>query len=642
MSKQKKNETLGLKESIQLFRRAWLLLYEKMPGTLLSMMAVSAWQAIAPYIALFFSARVIGELAGDRNPTALALWVLGAILSGAAAALTSALIARWNGIEGSTAWLQLWLINGEKLMTMDFVDAESTEIRDLYHTVYMNQMGPSMGMSAVLFASSRMIQAVCQVLRGLVLTATLFFSPASAPELVWLNSPLCALGVLVLMILVGIGSSTLRNMGNRQMTDHVEDHNQANALWGFYGFLGHRTKNAPDVRIYRQELFCTPLMNDKTGSFMSKGMFAQMTRKSRGLKLAGGQALSMSFTGIAYLYVCLKALGGAFGIGMVAQYIGAFTQFSAGVALVLHELGFLPVNGKFLKINFQLLDVPNKMYMGSLTTEKRSDRKYEIEFRDVSFRYPGSEEYALRHVSLRFQVGSRMAVVGQNGSGKSTFIKLLCRLYDPEEGEILLNGIDIRKYRYNEYMNIFSVVFQDFGLLAYPLGENVAAAPRWDKDRVEDCLEKAGFGEYRQKLGLDTCLYKDFDEKGVTVSGGEAQKIAIARTLYKDAPFIILDEPTAALDPVAEEEIYTRFSQIVTDKTAIYISHRLSSCQFCDDILVFDQGQVVQQGSHQALLEKEGGKYRELWFAQAKYYEKAKEKRREAAEKQRLGTAMPN
>lgn len=262
------------------------------------------------------------------------------------------------------------------------------------------------------------------------------------------------------------------------------------------------------------------------------------------------------------------------------------------------------------------------MYQGSLTTEKRSDRKYDVEFRDVSFKYPGSEVWALRHVSMKFKVGNRLAIVGENGSGKTTFIKLLCRLYDPQEGEILLNGIDIRKYRYDDYINIFSVVFQDFQLLSAPLAYNVAGSIHYDKDRVYRALVDAGFKERldSMKEGLDTIIYKDFDEGGVDVSGGEAQKIAIARALYKNAPFIILDEPTAVLDPIAEAEIYSKFDEIVVDKTSVYISHRLSSCKFCDEIVVFENGNIVEQGSHEDLLKNKDGKYFKLWHAQAQYY----------------------
>lgn len=340
-----------------------------------------------------------------------------------------------------------------------------------------------------------------------------------------------------------------------------------------------------------------------------------------GLLNALSQCVTVVLTGLVYVFVCLKAWAGAFGVGSVTQYVGAITQLFRGLSALLETMGNIRANGTFLETNFEYLDIPNRMYQGSLTTEKRADRKYEVEFRDVSFRYPDTDQWALRHVSIRFRVGSRLAVVGRNGSGKTTFIKLLCRLYDPTE-EILLNGIDIRKYRYDDYMRIFSVVFQDFRLLALPLGENVAGAAEYDRARAEKCLKDAGFGGRLSSMpqGLDTWLYKDLTEDGVDISGGEAQKIAIARALYKDAPFLILDEPTAALDPVAEAEIYAKLNDIVEDRTAVYISHRLSSCKFCDEIAVFEDGRIVQQGSHEALLAEEGGAYATLWHAQAQYY----------------------
>ena len=223
---------------------------------------------------------------------------------------------------------------------------------------------------------------------------------------------------------------------------------------------------------------------------------------------------------------------------------------------------------------------------------------------------------------MKFKIGQKLAVVGMNGSGKTTFIKLLCRLYDPTEGKILLNGIDIRKYNYKEYMMIFSVVFQDFKLFSLTLGENVAAKINYDEEEVKSALKKSGFYNRLSTMpeGLNTYLYKDFNKKGIIISGGEAQKIAIARAIYKNAPFIILDEPTAALDPIAEAEIYEKFNEITGDKTAIYISHRLSSCKFCDKIVVFHEGSVIQTGTHQELVADKNGKYFQLWMAQAQYY----------------------
>lgn len=224
--------------------------------------------------------------------------------------------------------------------------------------------------------------------------------------------------------------------------------------------------------------------------------------------------------------------------------------------------------------------------------------EYEFEFRDVSFSYPNSEEPVLNHINMKLKIGKKMAFVGPNGAGKTTFIKLLCRLYDPSEGKILLNGVDIRYYDYEEYIRLFSVVFQDFKLFSFSIAENLAVSKEYEECKVRECLEKAGFSERLGTLEKDihTELYK-LEEDGVEISGGEAQKIAIARALYKDAPLVILDEPTSALDPVSEYEIYQSFDKLVEEKTAIYISHRMSSCRFCNQIVVFDKGKIVERES---------------------------------------------
>ncbi len=260
---------------------------------------------------------------------------------------------------------------------------------------------------------------------------------------------------------------------------------------------------------------------------------------------------------IGFLFVALKSFFGAFGVGSIVMYAGAFNRLGDGVQGLMFMLSDNAVYCSHLRDLFDFLDIPNKKYQGSLPVEKRRDNEYEIEFKNVSFKYPVSETYTLKNLNLKFNAGQRMAVVGMNGSGKTTMIKLLCRLYDPTEGEITLNGIDIKKYDYIGYMRIFSVVFQDFKLFSFSLGQNVAASVDVDKNKAMDCLIKAGLSARLSSMpkGLDTPLYKDFEDSGVEISGGEAQKIALARALYKNAPFIVLDEPTAALDPVAEFEI---------------------------------------------------------------------------------------
>lgn len=228
----------------------------------------------------------------------------------------------------------------------------------------------------------------------------------------------------------------------------------------------------------------------------------------------------------------------------------------------------------------------------------------------------------MQNVSLKITLKDKLACVGRNGAGKTTFIKLLCRLYDPCEGYITLNGIDIRKYDYLEYLKLFSVVFQDFSLFAFPLKENIACSMEGNLDMVWECIDKVNIRDKVEmmKQQLDTMLYQYYDEEGEEVSGGEAQKIAIARALYKDGPFVVLDEPTAALDPISEYEIYSHFNTLVEDKTSIFISHRMSSCRFCDDIIVFDKGKIIQRGNHQTLMKDEKNVYASMWNAQAKYY----------------------
>ena len=514
----------------------------------------------------------------------------------------------------------------EKLLSMDFCDVDDPKTQALLTRIFQNNNWSGWGLTNVYGCFADLVEAVLLVVGAVALSVSLFTLPVPpGSPLVWLNSPLCLGGMgLALVISVAL-SGALFNRARRYWSEY--DGTQGNRGFSYFYFIAMRERErAADIRTYAQDKFLEDAGRQDMGSETSFGPGSTIGRQARGpmgALCAAAGAVSQGFVGAIYLFAGLKALGGAFGVGSVAQYVGALAGLARGFTDMLEVWGQLRANAEFLKPVYDFLDIPNRMYQGSLTTEKRNDRKYEIEFRDVGFQYPGTDTWALRHVNMKFDVGERLAVVGENGSGKTTFIKLLCRLYDPTEGEILLNGIDIRKYRYDDYLALFSVVFQDFKLLSQPLGANVAAAEDYDRRRAEDCLKKAGFGQRLAELpkGLDTCLYREFEDDGVEVSGGEAQKIALARVLYQDAPFIVLDEPTAALDPEAEAEMYTKFNDIVEDKTAIYISHRLSSCRFCDEIAVFDHGQVVQQGNHDALVETEG-KYQALWEAQAQYYAK--------------------
>ena len=324
---------------------------------------------------------------------------------------------------------------------------------------------------------------------------------------------------------------------------------------------------------------------------------------------------------VIYGYALIRAVYGQMSAGDVIAFAMLFKEISDGFVNLGASVSMIRVAVPNCEEIFSFLDIQNKQYKGTIPTEKRNDNEYEFEFRHVWFKYPNTEQYVLRDVNMKWRIGEKMALVGRNGCGKSTLVKLLCRLYDPTKGKITLNGIDIRKYDYDDYMALFSVVFQDSSLFAFSLAENVAASTEYDAEKVEDCVRRSGLSERLDTLpeGINTYLYKEFDEHGVEISGGEAQKLCLARAIYKGAPFIVLDEPTAALDPISEHDIYTKFNGIVGTRTAIYISHRLSSCRFCDEITVMDNGEIVERGSHDMLVTA-GGHYAELWSAQAEYY----------------------
>ena len=584
----------------------------------------SIFSAITPYVTVFFSAQILKELATLRREENLWQWVIAGVLCIGIAAIAKAMLYRRYNSLLNDLYGRKEILFIHKMFSFDFLELDKQENHDLRAQIQQNENWSSWGLMRVEEAYIGAVSSVIGLLSGIALTVSLFTSPVpeSAGWLTVLNNPVFILVLAALMIVVSILAGNLSAKSMRCWSDFAEEATFGNRLFGHFGFIGQDKERSVDIRMNNQQKLVSAYWNTNS-SFGVNGPFGKAAMGKMGVYASLGVCITTLITGFIYVFTCLKAWGGAFDVGSITQYVGAATAMVTNVFALTDLLGIMKTNAPYLEKTFEFLDIPNSMYQGSLTTEKRADRQYEVEFRDVSFKYPGSDIWALRHVNMKFKVGKRLAIVGENGSGKTTFIKLLCRLYDPQEGQILLNGIDIRKYRYDDYMNIFSIVFQDFQLICQPLGNNVAGSMEYDRERVEKALRDAGFGERRASLGkgLDTFVYKNLTEDGVDVSGGEAQKIAIARALYKDAPFIILDEPTAALDPIAEAEIYAKFNDIAGDKTAIYISHRLSSCKFCDEIAVFHEGAVIQQGTHDSLVSDEQGKYYALWNAQAQYYQ---------------------
>ncbi len=387
----------------------------------------------------------------------------------------------------------------------------------------------------------------------------------------------------------------------------------------FYYFLDmfDDYKTGKEIRLYEEQKIISHTAVDvmlTDGEKLLKKNSMYTARSSSMIALLG----SLLAFGV-YLFIGAKGLFGLFGVGSLVLYCGSFMQIINGVMKMAATFGKTAEMCPLVNYYFDILAVQDDMTYGYKDVDLDH---YEIEFKNVSFKYPSSSSYALKNVSIKINNAEHLAVVGRNGSGKTTFIKLMCRFYDADEGQILINGVDIKEYKRESLMKLYSVVFQDFKMFSLELSQNICVSDEYDSDKLYRCLEEANIIARVQRMPKkeNTFLYKNVEKDGVEISGGEAQKLALARALYKDSPVVILDEPTAALDPVAENEIYSRFNSFVNNKTAIYISHRLSSCVFCSRVAVFDQAMLVQAGTHEELLKDKNGKYYELWNAQAQYY----------------------
>ena len=565
----------------------------------------------SPYFSLWMSAEIVTALSEGRSTKVVYTLILMTLLGNLAVRVIGAVLKRTTDTQLTILKNnEAAALNG-KTLSLDYDKLEDPKVRRHRRSIVENAMINNYGTEYLRMSVEKLLGSVVNLFFSVVLFTEM------AVRIVTTGFSL----VSVLLFVALVAAMILNLLFQSRQSAKVADANKevGSAMLDVNRVGRGYSPDGMDNRIYNQQELCSKNTKQvdalrRKSFFYCFGVFFKSS--------VPVQAMASLSELCAYLIVCFYCVLGAFPVGSVIKYVGYLALLTSNLGDLLMVVPSFKVNEQFLEVYLDYFDIKNDMYQGSLSVEKRSDKKFDIEFKNVSFKYQGTDNYALKNINLDLKVGERLAVVGMNGSGKTTFIKLLCRLYDPTEGEIFMNDFNIRKYDYRQYLDLFSVVFQDYNLLSVPLGNNVASSDTWDTEKAERLLEEVGFGERYATMSrkLETPLYKDFDEDGVNVSGGEAQKIALARALYKDAPFIILDEPTAALDPIAEVEIYSKFDQIVGDKTAIYISHRLSSCRFCDKIAVFDKGEIVQIGTHDELLADESGKYYELWNAQAQYY----------------------
>lgn len=573
--------------------------------------------AVMPFVNIWFTSKIIDLLDGGASMKSLALYI------GLAVGI-NALLFFINYYFGDMQFVHRSLMHNKelqrvlsKLFAIEYQKLESSEFKELVHKhseaqdrVFSSFVQLTWMMRDFISGMLTLVISVIIIIPlfkiGFKKTGDTFFERPAF--LLTIFGAIAVMAVIILMVAVKMNKAWFKASDEYSRLDRI-----------FYYFLNMFSdyNTGKEIRIYKEQNL---IEHTATGRLLTDGERILKKASMNTAKQSSFVAILGALVGFGiYLFIGVKGLYGLFGIGSLVLYCGAFMQIIAGIMKMAVTFGKTAEMVPLVNYYFEIVNTEDEMTYGNKTLDLSGG--FEIEFKDVSFKYPGAENYALKNVNLKIKNGEHLAVVGRNGSGKTTFIKLMCRLYDVTDGEILINGTNIKEYTKNSIINLYSVVFQDFKIFSVSLKDNVCANSDFKSDRFYACLENANIKDRAERLPNkeNTYLYKDLDENGVEISGGEAQKLALARALYKDAPVVVLDEPTAALDPIAENEIYSRFNSFVQNKTAIYISHRLSSCVFCDNIAVFDKAELVEIGSHQDL-RNANGKYTELWKAQAQYY----------------------
>lgn len=558
----------------------------------------TAIDAIQPFVAIIVSPLIITELLGERDITKLIIY---AAIMAAASPLLS-FIGSWLGIiiEKYMERFNNYITEetSRRVMELDFQVTEDKKALDQLELAKTGMDWYSGGIVGIFSPVFEIIGQIIKLCGTVVLIAV--------------NAPL----IFPITLIVVIVSSIIQNKQNKIEVEQFKNLAGVNRAFSYYGWQIVDFKYGKDIRLYDAKDLIVERWDKYTDSFV--GEYIKTAYRQHPLDQLKN-VFNVARDIANYLYLGISVLTGSISIAIFTQMIAASSTFTTSMRLLLDDIQEIVKRCNYAYEYVKFADYPAAIEKG---TRHVKEGNHTLEFKNVSFTYPNTDVKVLKGVNVTLKQGEHLSVVGLNGAGKTTFVKLLCRLYDPTEGEILLDGVNIKEYDYNEYMSLFSPVFQDFKLFAFSIKENIVLDDPCSDEEISGLLEQVGLGDKLKSLekGVETILFKSFDENGIEPSGGEQQKMAIARALYKKAPVVILDEPTAALDPVAEYDIYRQFDSLVGGKTAIYISHRLSSCKFCDRIAVFSEGVIKEYGTHDELILINNGIYAEMFKAQAKYY----------------------
>lgn len=577
-----------------LFRHSWNLAR----STYFFIVVQAIINTVQPFALLIMPKYILDELAGQRRPDVTLKYIAMYAAVIVFFNIANLLLNRYGSIQTIKTVHRIEMYNRKKWLYMDYGHFENGQIRDL--------AGQCVGaVDPRNFAESEVLGFV-----------TNFFQLAGYTYIIASLHPLVIGFILIVIWLNTVISKKLNKIGYEYQPIISKFSRRYSYIYRTMVDFGV----GKDVRINGAADWLQKKYDDETAEYMRN--FKENQDKQFWPNVIV-MLIDLLQTVVIYGYCAYLAISGGITVGSFSVFLGAVTAFTGSFT------GFV---GRFTWFKYLSQYVDDYKKFLTYTEHRGADRekiggadptagKYDIEFCDVSFMYPNTDRFVLRNVNITIKAGERLSVVGYNGAGKSTFIKLICRLYEPTEGKILMGGIDISTIPLHDYREQLAVVFQDYQLLWMSLKDNIVMNRELDEKRLTKAIEQSGLSERVAFLedGVDTELYRLFDYEGTEFSGGEGQKLACARAYYKDSPVVILDEPTASLDPIAETRLYERFNSIIGEKTSIYISHRLASVKFCDSIAVFADGLLVERGTHRELMDK-GGVYAEMFTKQAHYY----------------------
>lgn len=576
-------------------------------------------QIFAPFLISVFPALILDELTAHNNLQKLLLLTLVTVFLGGISGLMDYLLRRRLSQDAFVINQKIELSINEAFIRMDYEKLEDQKVQELSQLARDTNNHASSLESMISTFFSMIGQCISLVGMAAILSRLLFTDgkvEKISGVVGWLakNSVICLLIALALCLI----SSRMNGLLLKVYERYDKKFAALGREYKYYGQLARDEIYVKDIRTFR----LYNLINRRIEHYCqrNKKLMDEVNIPEIFTDMTGNLMMALELV-IVYAMVSSKVLMGVISIGEFCLYISAITQVISLVRAVFENKNSIDRCLMYQQAYCKIEELAEKSIWIKEREEIHKECGNTLVFEHVTFVYPGTDKQVIDDVSFTLHPGEKLALVGRNGAGKTTLVKLMLGLYKPQKGRILWNGQEIGKLPYEEYINNFSAVFQDFKLIASSIAENVAMEEVWDEEKVKKSLYDAGFSSRLASLkeGVFTQLFGNFNQESVNLSGGEAQKIAIARAFYKEAPILILDEPTAALDPIAEQDIFIVIRKKLQGQSAIFISHRLSSCRICDRILVLDNGKILQDGSHNVLAAK-NGLYQTMWKAQKGFY----------------------